>query len=385
MSDPKRHHYVPQFHLRRFGFGDGNGQIHRFDKTDGSIARASVKGSAYEDDYYTLPAPDGSRDTGIEAMFSRVESNAAPATARLLALGAGQRHAISDDDRIAVALYLALLHGRVPGAREPVEDLADFMGKLWLDMQLSNPEAHRAGAVKRGAEDNPEQIEADPVEMLESLRAGTWKVKPPEGWSMLQPLDIAIKELGPRLTAMNWYLVPRHAAPFFVIGDHPVVPCRTEDHSPHQGVGIGTSGVEVIVPLSSEVLMILKDEDHDGLVTVLPAVPAARADAQAAGIVDINEYEWWRTERYIFARDPGDLEAVRSHMGVERALRTPQIVVSGMEDSWRAYQGNRVRAADWRPASSRPVTPGHRADLGTTGSQPPRTPKRRPSWGRRRR
>ena len=33
------------------------------------------------------------------------------------------------------------------------------------------------------------------------------------------------------------------------------------------------------------------DEDHDGLVTVLPAVPAARADAQAAGIVDINEYE----------------------------------------------------------------------------------------------
>ncbi len=155
MSDPKRHHYLPQFHLRRFGFADGNGLIYRFGKTDGSIARTTVKASAYADDYYKLSAPDGSRDTGIDAMFSQAESNPAPAIARLVALAPRQRHAISEDDQIAIALYLGLLHGRVPGARDPIEDLADFTGKLWLDMQLSSPEAYREAALARGAEDNP--------------------------------------------------------------------------------------------------------------------------------------------------------------------------------------------------------------------------------------
>ncbi len=128
MTEPRRHHYVPQFHLRRFASAARSGRFWRYDKHLDSVAEAGISRSAFATDYYTLPVDDGSRDTGIEAWLGNIESRAAPALSRLLALPAGA-HLIGDDDRVAITLYLAVLHTRGPAARLPSEALADFLAK----------------------------------------------------------------------------------------------------------------------------------------------------------------------------------------------------------------------------------------------------------------
>lgn len=375
MSDPKRHHYLPQFHLRRFGFGDGNGLIYRFDKTDGSIARTTVKGSAFEVNYYTLTTPDGSRDTGLEAALSRVESNAAPAIARLLELTPG-RQAISEDDRVAIALYLALLHGRVPGARNPAEEMTDVLGKMIIDMNLSIPDAYRQVALANGAHDEPGALEAERLQLLADLRAGKWKISPPEGWSTLVPLQIAINDVGPILTGMRWHLARRTVGPYLVIGDNPVAPSRTAAHDPRQGVGIGTPGVEVLVPLAADTILILADVEHDGLIDVLPPVGSKTAgDPGRDWAMLMNREQWHHAERYVFSRQAEDLDAVRSGMGEDRARRAPTMTVRGGDPAWSAYATPRTRFGSQGPANREEPTTGPRR----------RRPRRAPSWKRRRR
>ncbi len=89
---------------------------------------------------------------------------------------------------------------------------------------------------------------------------------------MLTALDTGLSEVGPRLTAMNWYVGRRTIAPFFVIGDQPVAPSPGPEHPRDLGVGIGPVGVEVIAPLAPDRALVLKDEPHGGEVLVLPAV-----------------------------------------------------------------------------------------------------------------
>ena len=154
-----RHHYVLQFHLRRFGHGHGAGRIWVFDKTSDTITSRSVKAVAPEIGYYTINDRKRRTDDGLEALFSRIESWAAPILRRLSLLEEGE-HEFPAAARGSVAGYLALLHARVPGQRDQVRGMREFSELVHLDMDLRDPDRFAGRA--RGARLNksPEDLEA---------------------------------------------------------------------------------------------------------------------------------------------------------------------------------------------------------------------------------
>lgn len=85
MNVPKRHHYVPQFHLRRFVGADGKLWI--WDKQDDRIFQAGPTGIAAETQFYRLTQyeADGHDPMTMERQLSELEAEVAAITDQWLA------------------------------------------------------------------------------------------------------------------------------------------------------------------------------------------------------------------------------------------------------------------------------------------------------------
>jgi hypothetical protein len=115
MSEPLNHHYIPQFHLKRFR-SSGKAAHHLWVLQLGSdqIKMCHPRNVAYEPNLYRLDSL--SDPVAAERAFSRFESDAAPAFRQLLE--SLQLAELSDDDRGLVALFLTSLLARHPAFRE---------------------------------------------------------------------------------------------------------------------------------------------------------------------------------------------------------------------------------------------------------------------------
>lgn len=80
MNAPKLHHYVPQFHLRRFA--DANGRLWAWDKKADRIFRTSPGGIAAETQFYRLTQyeADGHDPLMMEKQLSEMEGEVSPIT-----------------------------------------------------------------------------------------------------------------------------------------------------------------------------------------------------------------------------------------------------------------------------------------------------------------
>jgi hypothetical protein len=338
---PRHHHYIPRFHLRGFGSGANDEVLWRYDKKYDTFAKRGVGGSAFEEDYYTWRAPDGSSDTEFEALFGKLETMAAPIIKKLRSLPPGEFR-IADDDRVNLALYVATLDARVPASRNLVEEMGTFMGCVLVEVGLGSPEAYRQRIEQDGSIVDPEALEVERLELLAEWRKGGLTVKPPTGWDLTLPLEIAIEQVAPALMPMRIVIAHRAAAPFFVLGDHPVTHAAPTGHPPQLGVGFATPGVEVMVPLSADCLLILVNEPNDGRLRVMPTIGPSGIVAGEDWILAMNRPAWLAAERYVFARERADLEAVVAALGEESAREQPKLLVSGLEPEWERHTGRRV-------------------------------------------
>lgn len=80
MSDPKRHHYVPQFHLRRFR--DERGRLWAWDKEGDRIFATSTGSVAAEKQFYRLTQyePLGGDPLIMEKQLSEMEGEVSAIT-----------------------------------------------------------------------------------------------------------------------------------------------------------------------------------------------------------------------------------------------------------------------------------------------------------------
>lgn len=84
MNAPKLHHYVPQFHLRRFA--DDKGRLWVWDKRDDRVFAASPGGVAAETQFYRLSQyePDGHDPLTMEKQLSEMEAEVSMITSQWL-------------------------------------------------------------------------------------------------------------------------------------------------------------------------------------------------------------------------------------------------------------------------------------------------------------
>src|SRR4029453_4424820 len=121
MSLPKRHHYVPQFLLRRWVNDDG--ELPLFRRCQDGVVRPTTsapKGTAFVEFLYSLEGvPDDQRQI-IETKFfaEHVDTKGAGALEKMLADGVGS---LSPAERIDWTVFLIAARLRVPNIVEQIK------------------------------------------------------------------------------------------------------------------------------------------------------------------------------------------------------------------------------------------------------------------------
>lgn len=141
MTDPKLHHYVPRFHLRRFA--DADGRLWAWDKQTGRIFKTSPTGVAAETQFYRLTQyeADGHDALTMEKQLSEMESEVSLITDQWLAwlsqMNPLDKIPIPRMNRWVVARYLAVQMLRTLNTRE----LLSAIVELDRDMPVDDREA----------------------------------------------------------------------------------------------------------------------------------------------------------------------------------------------------------------------------------------------------
>jgi hypothetical protein len=119
VSNPKLHHYVPQFYLRRFA---DKGRFWVFDKKTGRTFQADVKNVAAERYFHRIPEFVGTDADALEKYFSEIEGGAATITElwfkRLTTADLGGKVLVGRDERWWMSLYMSLQFLRTAEQRE---------------------------------------------------------------------------------------------------------------------------------------------------------------------------------------------------------------------------------------------------------------------------
>ena len=130
MTDPKLHHYVPQFHLRRFA--DMQGRLWAWDKQTDRIFRTSPAAVAAEKQFYRLTQyeADGHDPLTMEKQLSQMEAEVSLITDQWLGwmsdMNPLDKLPIPRMNRWIVARYLAIQMLRTLDTRELLSALVEL-------------------------------------------------------------------------------------------------------------------------------------------------------------------------------------------------------------------------------------------------------------------
>ena len=128
MAKPsKRHHYLPQFYLKRFT--DEEGLLCLFDRESKEFRRQQPVNTALRKHFYTVTDTDGLKSDGIERMFSGLDSVACDVITRLDAHQTGWAH---ERERVSFAIFIAFFYARTPAFDQEQTALAEQLYRAWM-------------------------------------------------------------------------------------------------------------------------------------------------------------------------------------------------------------------------------------------------------------
>jgi len=154
-SEPKLHHYVPQFLLRRFA--NDQEQVLTIDRKTKDSFPQSISKAAARTGFYKILNDDGSTDNRVEEALGKIESRAATASAKLVDEGI---FPLGDEDRDAIAAFTALQYVRTPSVRDHMSQVSDASFKAALATDKGRA-SMRAVLEATGDYETPEEIEVE--------------------------------------------------------------------------------------------------------------------------------------------------------------------------------------------------------------------------------
>ena len=302
MNRARKHHYIPEFHLAQF-IGEPFRRFHVYDKKWGKFSIRPVATSATAEDYYLLPGATVDERLTLERQFALLEDRVAPLLKWLSWCEPGAV-GLSDEDRDAIAGYMAILHARVPAYRSPALARAAAMARDPEYLGLADPTAFRVEFRALGFSGTDEQAEATRLKWLANFEAGRIAVTPLAQMSLLA-LTPAVEKVRPILFSRRWELLRTGEWPGLVIGDQPVTLLSSQGLA--GSAGFANQGVQVMMPLSPRTALYVTDAPRERLLEVKgqPTTPSLKEPWWAT----LNRIAWLTSSRYVFARRRGDLQA----------------------------------------------------------------------------
>lgn len=238
MTQPRKHHYLPQFYLR--GFSQDQRSIFQIDRSTGRNYSCQIKDTAAIRDFHEIDA-DGVEDPlSLEKHLAKVESELAEYLRVFLKDGISNSTALEE-----VIGMLSMLRMRVPAVKQHIEQ------SMAANIRATAEILERAG-----------QLPEPPPGLEDILRVDNLEVSV-MNWKCLEIMfDMAASpDILNILRQMRVTLYRSTGEEFFVTCDQPVALLHPtiRANNPY-GVGPALKGVEISFPLSSSGLIKL---DHE--------------------------------------------------------------------------------------------------------------------------
>lgn len=281
----KRHHYLPQFLLRRFARTEGEdaGRLWRADLSGERLVRVAPKHEAAKRHYYKLPEEIEIPGLPVEDLLQVIESGASMA---VIKFERGETPSL--DDRHMLALFLLLQHRRTPAGRRELRFMDELVAKLDLEFRFGDTALARSALTVNGVEPSQEVVARWQRESLEKLRDGRIVVESSadrEVALMFQHLD----EIAPMLVdEFDWRFIriPTGAGEV-VLPDVGVTMYDPTPKFPQSGTGLKSSpNSETILHLAPNLVLLLRPGEGNGDVQEASAEQVERLNLRAFACSD---------------------------------------------------------------------------------------------------
>ncbi|WP_272491414.1 DUF4238 domain-containing protein [Corallococcus exercitus] len=211
MSEPRRHHLVPQMYLKRFADSKQRLVMVSRDQTK-RLPGQHIKTVCAQTDYYSVETDNG-QSQEVEKLLSLIEGEANTAIERML----NGKFPPSTADRKAVALFIGFQCLRGDETRQMFEEVGDALLKL-MPANMPSEAITEEFRKREGRESNEIEIEA-PTFILNNLDKVS--AKPHQNDIIRSMLQIA-PEVADIMLQRRWFLGD-HGEPCLLTSDTPVV------------------------------------------------------------------------------------------------------------------------------------------------------------------
>lgn len=281
-----RHHYVPQFLLRRFR---GGGRLWQLDKETGEIEETTAKDAAWREDFYRVESTTGKHDGVIEGFFALAENFASTALGGLVR----DEEKLSNRDRGDLAFVIAIQEQRAPGFLEEfkmgLQEQALAQGAAYL--------ANIKGKKRRRA-----------LESYDALVNSRIMIMPPDQ-EVLRLATAALGETAQLINFLPWTVLKAKGA-LFVCSDRPLTMFDLTPPYPWSAPAWWSSQmVESTLPLGRDICLRIGPNQPRRL-TIKDTT--AQVDR-----INLRTYGW--ATRYVYGPSPEVLEGLH-----ERADKAPK-------------------------------------------------------------
>jgi hypothetical protein len=253
-GDPRRHHFIPQFFLKRFATKDE--QLLVIPIGEGERRIAHVSKVAVMIDLYTSIDKDVGETVAVERLLGLVDGKAAAAIKRLAI-----RLPIPPQlqDHGILAIWIALLSVRDPHTRRRMEASADHLLKAQASLAANPNVARQRLSEQLGREPTDEEVR----EMVDSVgQLDLFEVVPHQ--SDLVKIMLETAQAASPYLATRFFTVMHFGAPGLVLSDRPLVLSNhPENRDSFRGIGLVTADV-ILLPLDRECVLVLHSEDWIG-------------------------------------------------------------------------------------------------------------------------
>lgn len=281
MSEPRKHHYLPQFYLR--GFSANGRSIFQIEKRGGRAYLLSIRDTAAIRDYHEFDTEEAEDPAVIEKRLAEVEAQLAEALARAIQCGV-----TTPETHNLLIQLVALLRVRVPAFKAGIEAyLQNVVRSVGLIME-------------RKGELPPPPKGFEDVLRMENLSITI------SNWKLLELMFriAADRRLFDILAAMRPTILRAPRETFFLTCDQPVAIFHpTASPTDAYGVGLTHADTEVSVPLSSGVLLLLSWRTES----------AADREATPDEVVEFNRRTVVMADSLVFAPEASELAVETTH------------------------------------------------------------------------
>lgn len=245
---PKRHHFLPEFYLNGF---TRDGLLSVFDREKSEYRRQPPKNTAVIGHFYAFLNVDGQMDYGLETFFSQIEGKAKVVIEKL-----EDDERILPEERLDLAMFIALLFNRVPKFERESEQIADTTGKALMKKMFPTIESVEEHLRREAEGDGDRSVSAqaffDFIHKEQYTIVGNRNIS-------IQAILEHTPEMATILAFMDWAIAHANDRSSFITTDSPfgfIVPEEIR-RSREPAIGLGSPNVTKIVPLSGRIALLL--------------------------------------------------------------------------------------------------------------------------------